>query len=389
MSFALARANEYEADAVSVELTSRQAAASALVGSTVRGEVASREYWQPLYRRARDEPQPEAAPYRGLARFHAQHQVDAGKLRELIAEEMSTATAHADTHPALQDRLAAIGVEPGGDFNVSPSAAEAWLGDALEPLLAQLDADWVSRNTEAWRGHYQETREEMEVLETLSSRPRDELDPLELWRLASLTESYRDSDTALALFREYAGREPQDVDADFVIGRLLLSGDDAAGVSYMERAAGRFNLALDACEHVYGYYLRCGDDKEANKWRLRGEAQIDLQNQARAERATVHKKDEYLPSELSTEWLANLREQLAAIKHVRHASIARKQVSVNPQSPLYIIAITTKGLFTRNAKVIQSLVDNFEVPGECFFVARAGDTKAIAKKVAQHGEQIF
>jgi hypothetical protein len=46
-------------------------------------------------------------------------------------------------------------------------------------------------------------------------------------------------------------------------------------------------------------------------------------------------------------------------------------------------------LVTANAKVIQGLVDNLEVPGECFFVARAGDTKAIAKKVAQHGEQIF
>ena len=53
MSFALARANEYEADAVAVELTSQRAAASALVGACVRGDVASQEYWQPLLERAR------------------------------------------------------------------------------------------------------------------------------------------------------------------------------------------------------------------------------------------------------------------------------------------------------------------------------------------------
>jgi Zn-dependent protease with chaperone function len=389
MSFALARANEYEADAVAVQLTSRQAAASALVGASVRGEVASEEYWQPLYRRARDEPEPEAAPYRGLAQFHAQHQANPDMLRERISSEMSIATAHADTHPALQDRLAAIGAEPNNDFNVAPSAAQAWLGDALLPILLELDTEWVSRNTAAWRDHFQQTREDMAALDTLSVQPRDALEPLQLWRLASLTEQYLDEVAALALFREYAEREPQDPDADFAIGRLLLNRDDAAGVACMERAAGHFNLALSACENIHAYYLRVGDIDAARDWRLRGEGEIDLHNQARAERATVHKKDVYLPSELSPEYLAHLCEQLIKIKQVRRASIARKQVNINPQSPIYVIAITSKGLFTRNAKVIQTLVDDIEVPGECFFVARAGDTKAIAKKVAEHGEKIL
>ncbi|MFT5447755.1 MAG: Zn-dependent protease with chaperone function [Gammaproteobacteria bacterium] len=390
MSFALARANEYEADAVAVELTSQRAAASALAGASVRGDVASQEYWQPLLRRARNEAEPKAAPCQGSAPFHASHEAELGHLRERIAWEMNTLTGHADTHPALNDQLAAIGGEPGGEFTVFPSAAHAWLGDALPSLLATFDSDWVARNAQSWREQYQETREAIDALDALAARPRNELESLELWRLATLTEQYGlsdgqpggqfddqsngDTDRALTLFREYAKQEPQDVGGDFVIGRLLLARDDQAGVHYMARAADHFQLALNACEYLYSYYLRVGDEAAAQHWRDRGEVQIDLQNEASAERSGLHKKDAFLPSELSPQWLENLVEQLSAMKTVRHAFIAHKQVEINPQSALYVIAISTSGWFTRNAEVVQSLADELEVPGECFFVARAGDT---------------
>lgn len=389
MSFALARANEYEADAVSVELTSPGATASALTGAMVRGDVASDAYWQPLYGRAREQAEPDPAPYRGLARFHRTHDVDVTALDRRIEQALSMGTGHDDTHPSLKDRLAAIGEPPVRQFNASPSAGEAWLGDSLAPLLEKLDSQWLQRNEEAWRAHYENTQEELSVLDELAARERGSLEPLELWRLASLTEQYRDEDQALALFREYASREPEDRDADFVVGRLLLARDDASGIAHMERATEVFGHALPACEHVYGYFLRAGDRVNAEAWRLRGEQHIDLQNQARAERAALNKKDIFTDSALPAEWLERLREQLAGRGDVRHAWIARKQVTVAPEIPLYVIAVQTRGWFKSNAKVIGALANDFETPGECFFVARAGDTKAIARKVARTGDQIL
>jgi hypothetical protein len=190
-------------------------------------------------------------------------------------------------------------------------------------------------------------------------------------------------------FGEYRHREPEDRDADFVIGRLLLERDDPEGIGFMERAAEQFTHALDACEHVYAFHRRRDDQEAANVWRLRGEQQIDLESRARAERASLGKKDVFLASELPESWIVHLREQLEAAGNVRHAWIARKRVAIAPEVPLYVLAFAPNGWFKNKEKLAHQLADSIEVPGECFFVVRGGNATASAKKVEKTGQRIL
>lgn len=389
MSFALARANEYEADAVATELTSRTALAGALVGLTIRDDVAGEHYWGPLVGRAESEPEPERRPYSGLREFHSQFEAPTQSVDASLHAALTRETDYADTHPALRDRLAAVGAEPQPVFTIEGSAGEAWLGSTLDSVLEAFDRDWLEHNGEAWSARFEETRESLERLTELAARAPEALAPLELWELASLTEVHHSSAEALPLFRLYQSREPDDADGEFVLGRILLDQDDEGGVAHMERAEERFALALRACEHLYGYYVRAGDERSAERWRLRGEHQIDLEAQAHAERENLSPKDVFLPSALGGEALAELHAQLATRDDVLHAWVCRKQVAIAPESPVYVLACKAKGWFVKAAKLSQALADELELPGECFVVLRGGDTKAIAKQVIKHGEQIL
>src|SRR5207302_1849162 len=65
-SFPLARRNEFEADASSVQLTSADSAAQALTNVSVIGSYLRERYWPAVGARARDTAQPAFAPYGAL-----------------------------------------------------------------------------------------------------------------------------------------------------------------------------------------------------------------------------------------------------------------------------------------------------------------------------------
>ena len=91
----------------------------------------------------------------------------------------------------------------------------------------------------------------------------------------------------------------------------------------------------------------------------------------------------------STQPLEHLRAQLAARKNVGHAWIARKRVAILPESPVYVLAWKPKGWFVKATKVSQAIADEVELQGECFVVPRSGETKAMAKRVIERGEQLL
>lgn len=64
-SFPIARANEYEADKISVDLTSVETVAETLSTVNVIGCYLSEEFWPKIFNRTEDLPNPNIAPYLG------------------------------------------------------------------------------------------------------------------------------------------------------------------------------------------------------------------------------------------------------------------------------------------------------------------------------------
>jgi hypothetical protein len=268
------------------------------------------------------------------------------------------------------------------------TAAEAWLGERLPEVLKDFDRQWLQRNRQPWEQRYQYVQEARGKLMELERKEQAELTQQERWNLAAWTEEFVPDRDALPLYRAYAEQAPEDRDADFAIGRILLGRNDTAGIAHLERAMEKFNLALPACEVAYDYFVRVGETNLADAWRRRGERFIDVVDSARAERASLSASDTFLPAALSQEARSRLEEQLALVDRVKHAWIARKKLTHAQEAPLYVIAIEVTGWFNNPAKVVNALAETIQTEHQTYFVATSGDGRAIGRKVAKVGDLI-
>jgi Zn-dependent protease with chaperone function len=388
-SFALARGNEYEADAISARLTSVKDAAQALVSTHVRSDLIHEHYWQPLLKRADADPEPEAHPFTGLARFLRESTPPREELLERIRKAVAVETGHANTHPALRDRLSAINAPPVLPGSIERSAAEEWLGARLPTLLEHLDESWLERNREAWQQRFEYVKDARGKLSELAAKPNQQLSREERWNLAAWTEEFAPQIDPLPLYLAYAQHAPGDRDADFVIGRILLERDDPKGLAHLERAMEEFRHAFPACELACDYFHRIGDKNQADLWRRRAERAIDVADGAQAERDSLSAADTFLPSDLQEAEHRLLRDQLAAFDRVKHAWIAKKQLKHLREHPLYVVAIKPGGMLTNAGKLIEELAQKVDTQAMTYFVATEGDSSAIGKKVARSGTQLF
>ncbi|TCJ14970.1 hypothetical protein EZJ19_08810 [Parasulfuritortus cantonensis] len=383
-SFALARAEEYQADALSARVTSAADAAACLVASHVGAGHLAEAYWRPFLARADLVERPEAGPYGGMARFLAD---SAGERFAGLQPALAVETGYTDTHPSLADRLRALGVPAPEAGPARPSAAEVWFGDRCDALLAEFDRTWLERNAGPWEARYRETAEMRARLAELEARPEETLSADEAWQRAAWSE--RLGLDALAHYQAYAGRYPDDLDAEFSVGRLLLARDDAAGLAHLERAAARFDLALPVCEVAYDYCRRVGDRDGADAWLRRGEAQFDREARGRAERAGVMAKDTFAGAVLAEAELAALARELAAVDGVKQAWICRKVVEVDPDSPVHVIVVQRRGWFTREAKLLARLGERVSCPGLAFFMIKGGSAGRVAKRAIGAGRPLL
>src|SRR5262249_336446 len=130
-SFALARTNEYEADAVAASLTSPHAVGSALTAISALTVFDFERYWASLFKRADHELQAPGTVWSDYANYAVHRHVDQAEGRALIAQCLAQETSYADTHPSLRDRLDALHMDADLASAPQPLAAETWLTPVL------------------------------------------------------------------------------------------------------------------------------------------------------------------------------------------------------------------------------------------------------------------
>ncbi len=140
---------------------------------------------------------------------------------------------------------------------------------------------------------------------------------------------------------------------------------------------------------AYSYFKRKGDEAGAKRWRERGEAQLDRQARAEAERSGVRGTDPLIAPQIGTEVLAHLREQLLSVAGIKHAWICEKVVEFVPEQPVYVMAVQGSGLFPKEASLVQAVIDQVSFPGETFLVMKGGSAEAVAKKVIEVGVPVL
>ncbi len=342
-SFVLARADEYEADRCSADVASSRVAADALIEISVRDRALEQKFWPNFWDLANRQLEPPFQPYGAMGGFFKKPQ-DPEFKQESLHEVLKQTTGIEDTHPSFADRVDALGEEPRIPQDFEISAAESLFGQALEPLLAELDQVWTEEYLPQWHERFRQSMDWGRQLAGLRAKAsHTTLKEEELWRLANLIEELEGSEEALPTYRALYDAHPEHAGASFAIGRISLEAKEADGLAKLETAT-----ALDpeyttaACNHAYRYHVNLNHIPEAKAWEERARQRDELEWQAKIERDDLKPNDELLPHELEEPELSKLIAELKGVPSLKYVYLQRKKVTYLTENPIYVVIFVAK-----------------------------------------------
>lgn len=396
-SFPLARANEYEADATSAQLTDPATAASALTAVYALGQFLEERYWPDIYARAAHQPEPDAAPLQEMP--EAISSVSEDRWQHWIDSAMAQASGLDDTHPGLADRLAALQQPPKLCLPAEGDRADRLLGEFNATISREYDQDWLSEISPGWHSRFNQAQEDRARLLDLDRQAAEApLDAELAIERALLTESLgtREND-ALIQLRELMQRRPDFAMAHFHYGARLLSRGDADGESAL-REAMRLDeeLTLPVAERLMAFHRRRGDGKTALHWERALESRSELEQRAAHERQHIRTSDKFDRHGLDGSLIAAIRGQLSACPDVRKAYLVRKRLKTMSHKPQFALALRVTPFYRlhREERARRAVADVLEKasalpPGTLVFCAD-GENSAFASRFRwMRGSRIY
>jgi Zn-dependent protease with chaperone function len=384
-SFVLARAQEYAADRESARIVGAAPAGEALVLAGIGHDYQQKQVWQPLWGRAREEEQPSVLPYTRL--------LDEGRARsdwsdaaQRLQQALQQKTDWSDTHPALSERLGALGRQAAVPSVEGATAAQELLGEMAQTLAAELDKQWQASVAEGWRKHFQETdarRKELAAL--LEQAGQAPLDRDSSWKAARLTEQLQDSAAALPLYLAFLGQYPDDAGGLYSVGRIRLDRGEEAGLELIERAMQADLEAIKPGAELSWRFLNSqGRTEEAERYRQRWLERERIEQEARAERANFTAGDEYEAHGLPPETVQGLMRQLKELRFVSKAWLVRKQVKHGAEQPPYLLLVRKRRFDSTAVDSARSALERLAaVPAETTIGVYNGNLAKLFKRVGQ------
>lgn len=361
-SFALARGNEYEADAIAARTVGAPAMAQALIRTNLCSARLQSDFWPGLERGVAAAPEPPEMLFRDMAAsLRMPRAADSDHLNAALSQKPD----YDDTHPTLSQRLSALGVVASLDAPPRESAAESLLGPLLPELERRFSAEWREGVAPVWEARHRSLGEgaaRLSALEALSGRTaRENIE------YARLLEEQRPDVDALPAWREALRTEPEDAFANFRVGALELAAGDVGAAERLWRTIELDSeLTVPVCEVLHAHYRAIGDRAGRDRvdetiGRLFGRHEQAM----RARSELDARKCDLEPHGLNDGALAALRSALAGHGKVAHAWIVRRRIDdPDPEAqPHYVMLVAFRGFVLNEEKLLQQVVDRVELPG--------------------------
>ena len=391
INFALRRQHEYDADRFAAEFAGEETARRALV------RIALLSQWHHLVRNPALSEAANAGrpvPTHIFDAYPAQLAADItpARAREWLELALRVETDFSDSHPALRDRLKAIGgpAEAGTPIDWDPTGPKAirWLAPISDLTRERANVAWAAAATPGWHAQLKRSTAIAEHLQTLPA-PSDELfDVAREWERAALIEQQEGPLAALSAARAVVVHAPEHIAARFLVARGLLAGGDETGLLELERLVARSpDLVRPAAVLAFPYLWRQGRAAEAEAWRQRSAERESLRSKAALERRTGYRRMHLAPARLSPESIARFRHDLASIKDVKEVYIARRLVRLAPELPTYVVVVVPRlGWFggvtvARLRTINQTVFKATAWPHDTVVLAAASGLKGLRRKV--------
>jgi Zn-dependent protease with chaperone function len=390
-SFVLARAQEREADDYSVELAGRETAAVTLSRLVAKERKLGEDFWPALFQQSKSQPQAPRDPFTQML-AELQQPLGYRKAQRWFFQSLRVPTGYDDTHPALVDRLAAIGYardskETEGLIDklvqadeVGVSAASAFVASLPEDTLESFNRLLREQIAQAWRERHKQFQVSLNRLAALDEIARTQpLSVDEKWEKATLLADLEDPASAAPVIRTVLEDDPKHVGANFALGVILLDEDNSTGLKYLEDAMTISPEVIpEVCEVISAFHFQQGQRDLAEEFRVRGEQHRDHQTRLQDQLLKFSSSDRFGPHDLSEEALADLRAHFARVRGLAEVYIVKK-FPENVADFYYVVGITAShtwrnGVSERHTEpILLDLAQNVRLPTRGAFIALEGE----------------
>jgi Zn-dependent protease with chaperone function len=256
----VARRCEFLADGVAAALAGSRVVGDALVAFEAGARYASDTYW-PAVGAAAESDADLPRPFSGMLNWTAR---DAAS--ETLDELLAGRSSPNDSHPSLQERLAALDVHGRVPPPLVSTAGAEILGTTLTALADRLDGDWQQNRGREWRRRHDAYLDARRALARLMAQPS--ITPAELYARAELVERLESAGAALPIYHSAA--DAGHPGARLEAGRLLLDRRDPRGVALIESAMDADErLVPRGCRILVDYFVETKQELAAHQceWR--------------------------------------------------------------------------------------------------------------------------
>lgn len=346
-TFVFARQNEYVADKNSVELVGAKHTANALIRINVAAQFEHDEFWLAVDKIAGQ----HAEPLPCKSEFWAtslRTQLDDAKRAMYLEKAGKVKTDHHDTHPAISDRLQAIGadLQQTPIANLAPpahSAAEVLLGTSLKKLSAQLDTEWKKNVSQRWQERHAYLKERKQEFAELEVKP--ELNEQEAWDKVVLTEELAPQTPILPMVQAFLAQYPQHLRARYRRGVLLLEEDNEAGIEDLEYVmSSEKDATLSCCEAAWHFYLDKDKTKAQNyldRWNERNDFLMEVQYEV----ASIPPGAKIVEHDLPADIEADIIEIATGnTQYIKRMYLVRRIIQADPEVRAYVLGFEEKWL---------------------------------------------
>lgn len=388
-SFALARHDEYRADAVAARVAGPEVVASALIRIELAHRRLHREVWSRLPARMRAQRQPVHGLQAQIARaLAAPFAADLPRLLAGTARD----TDLEDTHPALPHRLAALAATPVLRPGTGRTGADEFLGSALARIERALDERWRGQIAARWEEAHRRADGDRARLDELEGRAG--LSAAETLEHARLVESLRPDFDALRLYERVLVGQPGSAMAHYRAGMLRLQGGEwERGLAHLGEAmaldAGAIRPVLRELEELEK--LENGHEMPEAAAQALAALRTRYGTRARTldDRERVEDADALLPHDLDAAALAALTQAFAAEARIARAWLVRKRLDLAEEAPHYVILLDWRGSVAGEHSALARVSARIALPGSHSLFTGANERRLAANVRATCGEPVY
>jgi hypothetical protein len=336
-SFALARANEYEADQMAAQVTSADALASALAGTEVMSKMVFNQYWEQLERQAIHGKKLTASAYTDLQQLVLKAELEPNELDETLSKAMKVRTSNDNTHPSLKDRACAVDGRIQFNFDPHHAAAASWFGTQFDVIMKQLAHDWVGWNEDRWKALRAQGKQAKEQLESLQQKA--ELSTEDLVEQAHIQLFLEGEKGALPTFKSIYQKNPKEPSALFHLGSALLDRSNPKGLELLHQLLAHEEYGQAAGQRLFAYYHEHDRYTEAENVLLQIEQNIDSEDAFFDELSEIKPDDAFYQVAITREEQDHIKKSLRRFPGIKHLWVAGRKLTTRPDTPVYVLLV--------------------------------------------------